>query len=64
MRKELEAERSRSPVLRRMMAGLVLVAVAAIAVWVVIGIIKTILVVVVAIAAVLAIGWAIKTLVW
>ncbi len=47
-----------------MTAGLVLVAAAALAVWVVIGIIKTILLVVVAIAAVLAIGWAVKTLVW
>jgi uncharacterized membrane protein len=64
MKNELEAQRSRPPVLRRMTAGLVLVVAAALAVWVVIGLIKTILWIAVAVVAVIAIGWALKTLVW
>ena len=64
MRHDIESVRGRPPILRRAAAGLVLVAAAALAVWVVIGIIKTILWIVVAVVAVAAVGWALKTLVW
>ena len=64
MRDELELSRSKPPVLRRVTAGLVLIAAAAVAVWVLVGVIKTILLFVVIVAAVGAILWALKTLVW
>lgn len=64
MRDELELNRSKPPVLRRMVAGLVLVGAAALAIWVLVGIIKTILLFAVIIAAVAAVLWALKTLVW
>ncbi len=64
MRNELELNRSKPPVVRRVAAGLVLVAAAALAVWVLVGVIKTILLFVVIVAAVAAVLWALKTLVW
>ena len=64
MRDELELNRSKPPVLRRVTAGLVLVAAAALAVWVLVGVIKTILLFAVIVAAVAAVLWAVKTLVW
>ena len=64
MRHELEAGHSRTPVVRRMTAGLVLVAAAAVAVWLVIGVIKAIVVFALIVVAVAAIGWALKTLIW
>ncbi|HET9103111.1 MAG TPA: hypothetical protein VFN55_07115 [Solirubrobacteraceae bacterium] len=64
MRDDLELNRAKPPVLRRVTAGLVLVAAAALAVWVLVGVIKTILLFVVIIAAVGAVLWALKTLVW
>ncbi len=64
MRKELEAHPARPPVLRRAVAGLVLIAAAALAVWLVIGIIKAVVWTAVVIVAVVAVLWALKTLVW
>jgi hypothetical protein len=64
MRSDVEATRSRPPILRKATAGLVLVVAAALAVWLVIGVIKTIFFVVAGIAVVLAILWALKTIVW
>lgn len=64
MRDELELNRSKPPMLRRVTAGLVLVAAAALAIWVVVGVIKTILLFVVIAVAVAAVLWAVKTLVW
>lgn len=64
MRDDLDLNRPKTPVLRRMTAGIVLVAAAALAVWLVIGVIKTIVFFVAIVAAVLAIAWAVKTLVW
>jgi len=43
---------------------LVLVVAAALAIWVVIGIVKTILFVAVGLAVVVAVLWALKTIVW
>lgn len=50
--------------MRRVTAGIVLVAAAALAVWLIIGVIKTIVFFVAIVAAVVAIAWAVKTLVW
>jgi hypothetical protein len=50
--------------LRKAAAGLVLVVAAALAIWVVIGVLKTILFVAVGIAVVVAVLWALKTIVW
>ncbi len=64
MRTDVEASRSRPPVLKRMTAGLVLVAGAALVVWLAIGVIKTIFFIVAALAVVVAVLWALKTIVW
>lgn len=64
MRNELEASPSRPPILRRAVAGLVLIGAAALAIWIVIGIIKAVFFTAVVIVAVLAVLWALKTLVW
>lgn len=64
MQHEIEAQPHRTPVVRKAFAGLVLVAVAALAVKVVIGMIMAVFWVVVAVAAVVAVLWALKTIVW
>ncbi len=64
MQHEIEASPHRTPVVRKAFAGLVLVAVAALAVKVVIGMIMAVFWVVVAVAAVVAVLWALKTIVW
>jgi hypothetical protein len=61
---QLEGHRSRPPVLRRAGAGLVLIAAAALAVKLAIGFVMAIFWTVVAVAVVVAILWAVKTLVW
>ena len=64
MRSDLEASRTRTPIVRKAAAGLVLVAAAALAIWIVVGIIKTILFIAVGVAIVVAVLWALKTIVW
>jgi hypothetical protein len=64
MRSDLEASRTRTPIVRKAAAGLVLVAAAALAIWIVVGIIKTILFIAVGVAVVVAVLWALKTIVW
>ncbi|MGH2869503.1 MAG: hypothetical protein ACRDNK_18310 [Solirubrobacteraceae bacterium] len=61
MRTELDNRPERTPILRRAAAGLILVAVAALAVHFVIGLIMTVFWLVVAVAAVAAVIWALKT---
>ena len=62
MRTELDARPERTPILRRAASGLVLVAVAALAVHFVIGLIMTVFWLIVAVAAVAAVIWALKTI--
>ncbi|HEY5189935.1 MAG TPA: hypothetical protein VII87_12920 [Solirubrobacteraceae bacterium] len=62
MRTDLEAPPARTPIVKRAAAGLVLVAVAALAIHFVIGLIMTIFWIVVAVAAVVAVLWALKTI--
>jgi hypothetical protein len=64
MQTELEAHRSRPPVLKRAFAGVILIIAAALAVKIVIGLVMAVFWVVVAVAVVVAILWALKTLVW
>ena len=64
MRMELEDRPARPPVLKRAAAGLVLIAAAALGIWIVIGVIKAILWTAVVIVVALAVLWAVKTIVW
>lgn len=64
MARQLEPTRSRPPVLRRAVAGVVLIAVAALIVHAVIGMVLAVFWAIVAVAAILAVLWAVKTLVW
>ena len=57
---ELEAQKSRSPILKKALAGVVLVGAVAIGVYVIIGVIKAIFWTVIAIAVVLAVLWALE----
>jgi hypothetical protein len=62
MQTEIEGHRARPPVLKRALAGLVLIAVAALAIHLVIGLVMAVFWVVVVAAAVVAVLWALKTL--
>ena len=64
MQNQLDTRPDRTPVLRRVGAGLVLVIVAALALKLAIGFILGIFWVIVAAAAVVAVLWACKTLFW
>jgi hypothetical protein len=61
---QVEASRARTPVVRKVGAGLVLIIAAAIAIKLAIGIVVWLFWTVVTIAVVVAIIWAIKTLIW
>ena len=60
----MEVHPSRPPVLRRALAGLVVILVAALVVKVLIGFVMAIFWTIVAVAAVVAVLWALKTLIW
>ncbi len=62
MRTDLEATQSKPPVLKRALAGVVLIVIAALAIKIVIGVVMTVFWIVVGVAVVLAILWAINTL--
>ena len=64
MRTEIEAQPSHTPVLRRALAGVVLIAVAALVVTLVVHVVMAIFWTLVAVAAVVAVLWALKTLFW
>jgi hypothetical protein len=61
---EIEAQPARPPILRRALAGVVLIAAVALALKLVIGLVMTVFYVVVIAAVVLAVLWALKTLFW
>ncbi len=58
----LEPRPARTPIVKRAAAGLILVAVAALAIHFFIGLIMTVFWLVVAVAAVVAVVWALKTI--
>ncbi len=62
MKTEVEATRSRPPVLKRAAAGLVLIAVAALAIHFIVGLVVAVFWVAVIVAAVVAVLWAVKTI--
>ena len=64
MRSDVEATRARVPVRQKLKAGLILVIAGGLAIWLVIGVIKTIFFIALGIAVVVAVVWALKTLVW
>jgi hypothetical protein len=62
MRTDVEATQAKPPILKRALAGVVLVVIAALAIKIVIGLVMTVFWIVVAVAVVLAVLWAINTL--
>jgi hypothetical protein len=64
MSRQLEPTRSRPPVLRKAVAGLVLIAIAALVIHLVIGLVVAVFWVVVVIAVIVAVLWALKTIIW
>lgn len=64
MRTELEGRPARPPILRRAAAGLVLIAAAALAIHLAVGLVVTIFWVAVVLAVAVAVIWALKTIVW
>jgi hypothetical protein len=64
MRTEVEARPHHTPILRRALAGLVLIVVAALVVKLVVGFVIAIFWTIVAVAAVVAVLWALKTIFW
>ena len=64
MRSELEASPPRPPILKRAFAGLVLIAAAALALKIVVGLVLAVFWFAVGIAVVIAVLWALKTIFW
>ena len=64
MQTEIEASRSRPPILKKAFAGVVLIAAAVLALKIIVGFIMGIFWVVVGIAVLIAVLWAIKTIAW
>lgn len=64
MEHELEAHHSRTPIVRKAIAGVVLIVAVAFAIHIVIGVLVTIVWIAAAIAVVVAVLWALKTLIW
>jgi hypothetical protein len=64
MAKDLETQGARTPIRQKATATLVLVAASAVLIWVAIGIVKAIFFTVIVIVGVLAVLWALKTLLW
>jgi hypothetical protein len=64
MQTEVEAQRSRPPVIRKLFAGVVLIIAAALAIKFVVGLVMAVFWTIVAVVLVIAILWALKTLLW
>jgi uncharacterized membrane protein len=64
MRSDMEQTRSRPPILRKAVAGLVLVAAAALVIHLIVGLVVAVFWIAVVVAAVIAVVWALKTIVW
>lgn len=62
MKSEVEATRTRTPVLKKAAAGLILVAVAALAIHFVIGLVVAVFWIAVVVAAIVGVLWAVNTL--
>lgn len=64
MKTELEGRPAHTPVVRKAVAGIVLVVAAALAIKIAIGLVTAVFWTVLIVAVVLAVLWALKTLVW
>ena len=64
MKKDVEASRARTPIRQKLTAGLILAVAAGLAGLLVLSVIKTIFFIALGIAVVVAVLWALKTLVW
>ena len=64
MRTELEAPHSRTPILRRALAGLVLIGVAALVVTALVHVVMAVFWTLVGVIAIVAVLWALKTIFW
>jgi hypothetical protein len=64
MQRELETNQSRTPILRKAVAGVVLIVGVALALKIVVGFLLSIVWIVAGIAVVVAVLWALKTLLW
>lgn len=64
MKTELQPHPSRPPILRRAAAGIVLIVAAALAISLVVAFVKAIFVTVLVVVGVVAVLWALKTLIW
>jgi uncharacterized membrane protein len=64
MAEDLEQQRSRTPILRKAVAGLVLVAAAALVIHLIVGLVVAVFWIAVVVAAVVAVVWALKTIIW
>lgn len=62
MKSEVEATRSRTPVLKKAAAGLILIAVAALVIHFVIGLVVAVFWIAVVVAAIVGVLWAVNTL--
>jgi hypothetical protein len=60
----MEQTRSRPPILRKAVAGLVLVAAAALVIHLIVGLVVAVFWIAVVVAAVIAVVWALKTIIW
>jgi hypothetical protein len=64
MRSDMEQTRSHTPVVRKAVAGIVLVAAVALLVKVIVGVVAAVFWTVIVVAAILAVLWALKTIIW
>ncbi|MGI8863517.1 MAG: hypothetical protein ACR2JH_03825 [Solirubrobacteraceae bacterium] len=64
MQTQIEGRPAKPPVLRRALAGVVLIAAVALGIKLVIGLVTAVFWTVVVVAVALAVLWAVKTLVW
>ncbi len=64
MAEDLEHQRARTPILRKAVAGLVLVAAAALVIHLIVGLVVAVFWIAVVVAAVVAVVWALKTIIW
>ena len=64
MNGEIETRPARPPIVKRLVAGVVLIAAVALAIKIVIGLVMAVFWIAVGVAIVVAVLWALKTLVW
>lgn len=64
MTTQIEHSRARPPILKRAFAGLILVAAAALAIHVVVGLVMAVFWIALAIALAIVVLWALKTIFW